>query len=162
MAHQQVLLDYGGGDMCSHNNPKNCPRYHNWRNGSQVHRSDPSFPYGAYKFYCGPCGSCDEMEAGENCCDPYSNSNGQSIYKIAPHPEWAHWGFPENSTDGFVGNPKMHELNVGGLFSQIWFPCMTTKPIEIVTVSIGPETGLGTGTHDTEFLVSDFDILVPE
>lgn len=28
-------------------------------------------------------------------------------------------------------------------------------------VNIGPETGLGTGTHDTEFVVSDFDILMP-
>ena len=34
-------------------------------------------------------------------------------------------------------------------------------PMEIVTVNIGPETGLGTGTHDTEFFISDFDILVP-
>ena len=28
---------------------------------------------------------------------------------------------------------------------------MATEPIEIITVNIGPETGLGTGTHDTEF-----------
>ena len=37
------------------------------------------------------------------------------------------------------------------LWKQIWFPCMATEPIEIITVNIGPETGLGTGTHDTEF-----------
>ena len=37
------------------------------------------------------------------------------------------------------------------LWKQIWFPCMATEPIEIVTVNIGPETGLGGGTHDTEF-----------
>ena len=112
-------------------------------------------------------------------------------------------GFPANKSDGFVGNPKMHELNVGytrayrsrcdsihsihrksrrtdlfsamhdlifanengvhrGLWKQIWFPCMATEPIEIITVNIGPETGLGGGTHDTEFYVSDFDILVPD
>lgn len=162
MVHQQVLLDYGGGDSCTPSNFIGCPRYHIWRNGSKVYRSDPAFPYDAYKQYCGPCTSCPEMEPGEPCCDPYSNSNGQSIYKIAPHPEWVHWGFPANATDGFVGQPKFHELNVGGLFTQIWFPCMTTEPIEIITVSIGPETGYGTGTHDTEFFVSEFDILVPE
>ncbi len=39
---------------------------------------------------------------------------------------------------------------------------MATEPIEIITVNIGPETGLGGGTHDTEFYVSDFDILVPD
>jgi hypothetical protein len=42
---------------------------------------------------------------------------------------------------------------VGGLFTQIWFPCMTTEPVEIITVNIGPETGYGTGTHDTNFFV---------
>ena len=61
-----------------------------------------------------------------------------------------------------MGDPKLHELNVGGLFTQIWFPCMTTEPIEIITVNIGPETGYGVGSHDTNFLVSEFDILVPE
>ena len=44
----------------------------------------------------------------------------QSIYKIAPHPTWAVHGFPANATDGFVGHPKMHELNVGALWKQIW------------------------------------------
>ena len=83
-------------------------------------------------------------------------------HRLAPHPEWAHWGFPENATDGFVGNPKLHTLNVGGLWSQMWFPCMTNEPVEIVTVNIGPETGYGTGTHDTEFFVADFDVLMPD
>eukprot|EP00505_MAST-04D_sp_SCG-Rhode-Island_P006298 Stramenopile-MAST_4_protein_6298 len=90
-----------------------------------------------------------------------SNSNGQSIYKLAPDLIWAEYGFPHNATDGFVGRPKMHELHVGALWEQIWFPCMTKEPIEIITLNIGPETGLGTGTHDTEFFVSDFDVLVP-
>jgi hypothetical protein len=85
----------------------------------------------------------------------------QSIYKLAPSAEWAHWGFPANSSDGWVGHPKLHELNVGGLWSQLWFACMTTQPIELISVNIGPETGLGSGGHDTEFLVSDFDVLVP-
>ena len=70
---------------------------------------------------------------------------------------WAVHGFPANASDGYVGNPKMHELNVGALWKQIWFPCMATEPIEIITVNIGPETlaGPGGSTHDTEFFVSD-------
>ena len=55
----------------------------------------------------------------------------------------------------------MHELNMGALWKQIWFPCMATEPIEIITVNIGPETSLGQ-THETEFFISDFDILVPD
>jgi hypothetical protein len=163
MVHQQVLLDYGGGDSCTESTPGGCPRYHIWRNGTKVHRTDPGFPYGAYKFHCAPCNSgCAEAGAdGGRCCDDFSNSNGQSIYKIAPHPEWSPWGFPSNASDGFIGDAKLHTLNVGGLFSQIWFPCMTTAPLELVTVNIGPETGYGTGTHDTNFYVADFDILMP-
>ena len=86
----------------------------------------------------------------------------QSIYKLAPDPVWGQYGFPVNKTDGFIGDAKMHELNVGALMEAIWFPCMTDEPIQIVTVNIGPETGLGTGTHDTEFFISDFDVLVPD
>jgi hypothetical protein len=85
MVHQQVLLDYGGGDDCHVDSNFACPKYHIWRNGSKVHRDDKAnFPYDAYKFYCAPCDSCDEITADEPCCDLFSNSNGQSIYKIAP------------------------------------------------------------------------------
>ena len=161
--HQQVLLDYGGGDSCTIEDPSGCPLYHILRNGTKIHRLNKAhFPYTAYKQYCCPCTSCTEChDEPLPCCDPMSNSNGQSIYKLAPDLIWAEYGFPHNATDGFVGRPKMHELHVGALWEQIWFPCMTKEPIEIITLNIGPETGLGTGTHDTEFFVSDFDVLVP-
>ena len=44
---------------------------------------------------------------------------------------------------------------------RVCFLATTQEPIEIVTLNIGPETGLGSGTHDTEFFISDFDVLVP-
>ena len=55
----------------------------------------------------------------------------------------------------------MHTLNVGGLFSQIWFPCMTNETMEIITLNVGPETGLGEKGSDTNFEISDFDVLMP-
>jgi hypothetical protein len=159
--HQQVLLDYGGGDDCTSTSPGRCPPFHRLANGTLVPSSDKvNFPFSAYKFYCCPCTSCSEC-AGFPCCDPMSNSNGQSIYKLEPSPVWGKYGFPANASDGFVGDAKMHELHVGKLWEHIWFPCMTADPIEIITLNIGPETGLGSGTHDTEFFVSDFDVLVP-
>ena len=156
MVHQQVLLDYG-----HKGSPGGGPPYHILLNGTKVHRSDPLYPKSAYSMYCCPCTSCAECEG--SCCDPLSNPNGQSIYKIAPDPTWAVHGFPANASDGWVGTPKLHELNVGALWKQIWFPCMATEPIEIITVNLGPETigGRGDSTHDTEFFISDFDILVP-
>ena len=180
MVHQQVLLDYSG------NGGGGGPPFHILLNGTVVPRGHSLYPADAYKEYCCPCTSCQEcVDLKQPCCDALSNPNGQSIYKIHPHPVWAVHGFPANASDGFVGyvhhnprllfvygsistvgfdysDPKMHELNVGGLFKQIWFPCMAKEPIEIITVNIGPETGLGGGTHDTEFYISDFDILVPD
>ena len=44
--------------------------------------------------------------------------------------------------------------------TDIWFPSMTTKPIETETVNIGSETGYSTVSHDTNFLISDSDIFV--
>lgn len=159
--HQQVLLDYGiGGGSCSKDSINGCPLFHILRNGTKVSRENKQhFPYNAYKQYCCPCTSCSEC-INVPCCDPMSNSNGQSIYKISPHPIWNAYGFPINSSDGFIGDAKMHELHVGKLWQQIWFPCMAKEPIEIITLNIGPETGLGTSTHDTEFFISDFDVLL--
>ena len=170
MAHQQVLLDYGGSSSgsCSNTSIGGCPKYHINKLNVKVHRSNTQeFPYDAYKQYCCPCTTCAECESDQDdlmpCCDPISNPDGQSIYKIAPHPIWEAYGFPVNATDGFVGHPKMHRLHVGKLWERIWFPCMATEPIEFITFNIGPETGYGVagGTHDTEFFVSDFDVLVP-
>ena len=145
MVHQQVLLDYGEGGNGG-------PPFHILLNGTVVPRGHSLYPTGAYKEYCCPCTSCNECAKYHTpCCDPLSNPNGQSIYKIHPHPVWAvhgkfyaptkmtsqimrshndeqlaanmkelccsavgkYSGFPANKSDGFVGNPKMHELNVG-------------------------------------------------
>ena len=80
MVHNQVLLDYGGGDDCDASNVDACPRYHIWPNGTKVHKTDRSFPYSAYKYYCGPCTACDEMLPGEKCCDPFSNPNVSVVF----------------------------------------------------------------------------------
>jgi hypothetical protein len=169
IAHQQVLLDYGGTSSgCSNTSIGGCPKYHINKFFEKIHRNNTAeFPYDAYKQYCCPCTTCSECQSDPNdlmvCCDPMSNPDGQSIYKLAPHPIWNEYGFPINSTDGFVNHPKMHRLHVGKLWERIWFPCMATEPIELITFNIGPETGYGVanGTHDTEFFISDFDVLVP-
>ena len=165
MVHQQVLLDLGGSDGCRADDVGSCPAFHIDGSGTKIPRTDKDrFPYSAYKFYCCPCTSCGECaERGMPCCDPLSNPNGQSIYKIAPDPLWGAYGFPTDPHDTLVGNAgKAWELKVGLLWKHIWFPCMATEPIEIVTLNIGPETGLGAGTHDTEFFISSFDVLVEE
>lgn len=83
MVHQQVLLDYGNGGNGG-------PPFHILLNGTVVPRGHSLYPQGAYKEYCCPCTSCSECAKYHTpCCDPLSNPNGQSIYKIHPHPVWA-------------------------------------------------------------------------
>ena len=91
-----------------------------------------------------------------NWTGPYT---GQSIYQLGPSPEWTHWGFPVNSTDGWVGHPRKHELNVGGLLTQLVFACPPSEPIEVVSIQLGPE--ISGKRAQVNFTVSDFDILVP-
>ena len=129
------------------------------RNGTLISRDDPHYPFDAYLGYCCPCDTCHKCGGGVACCDPFSSTNGQSIYQLGPSPEWTHWGFPVNSSDGWIGHPKMHELNVGGLLTQLVFACPPSEPIEIVSIQLGPEV---TGEHiSANFTVSGFDILVP-
>jgi len=158
MSHQQVLLDWN--DRYNYNCSHGCPRYHIFANGSRVHRDDPRYPRDAYGMYC-VSNACDEAE-GEPMCDETSNSNPQSIYKLRPHPEWAQYGFPSKPGEGFVGDPRTWELNVGRLWEHMWFPCDQEGPKEIVSLNIGPEAIGGIGSMDTEWIVSDFDVLVPD
>ena len=78
-----------------------------------------------------------------------------------PSAEWTQWGFPANSTDGWIGTPKMHELNVGGLFTQLVFACPPAdlNEVEIASIQLGPE--ISGKSAQVNFTVSGFDILVP-
>ena len=76
MVHNQVLLDYGGGDGCHKAGDSSCPPYHVAKNGTLLpsgsHGSgvaSAEFPYEAYKFYCCPCTSC-----GDDLRSPAVNS----------------------------------------------------------------------------------------
>ena len=55
----------------------------------------------------------------------------------------------------------MHELNVGGLFTQLVFACPRAdlNAVEIASIQLGPE--ISGKTAQANFTVSGFDILVP-
>ena len=186
VVHQQILFNMGKTSTPCGSPTSNlgCPKHHviphptatiharelshcdvvvpqRFRDGTLVSRDDRSYPFDAYLGYCCPCDTCRKCGAGVICCDPFSSTNGQSIYQLGPSSEWTHWGFPANSSDGWIGHPKMHELNVGGLFTQLVFACPPSdlNQVEIASIQLGPE--ISGKSAQVNFTVSGFDILVP-
>lgn len=106
---------------CRPDNLVSCPPYHLSNTGEAIHRNDTSrFPYSAYHLYCGP-GNADFAEKPVDICDPYSNPQSQEILQLLPHPEWAIHGYPEKQGDGWIGDSRTWELDVGRLSSQLYF-----------------------------------------
>jgi hypothetical protein len=98
-----------------------CPPYHTFRNGTRVSRNDKAnFPYDAYHVYCSP-GNAKHAEQPTTYCDPYSNPQPQEIMQILPHPVWGEYGYPVKKGDGWIGDPRTWELDVGGLSQNLYF-----------------------------------------
>lgn len=102
-------------------NLKLCPIYHTFANGTRVHRTDEArFPYDAYHMHCSP-GNGMYLEEPFNHCDEYSNPQAQEILQILPHPVWGEYGYPTKKGEGWIGDPRTWELDVGRLSQSLYF-----------------------------------------
>lgn len=146
-------------------NPKtlhNCPPYHTFRNGTRVHRTDSQrFPYEAYHVYCAP-GNAEHLELPVGTCDPFSNPQAQEILQLLPHPVWGEYGYPTRRGDGWVGDPRTWELDVGALSSRLYFyqdPGTTPARRIWTSVDVGTEIYKDEGAV-AEWHLSDFNVLI--
>ncbi|RID60897.1 hypothetical protein BRARA_E00085 [Brassica rapa] len=146
-------------------NPKtlhNCPPYHTFRNGTRVHRTDSQrFPYEAYHVYCAP-GNAEHLELPVGTCDPFSNPQAQEILQLLPHPVWGAYGYPTRRGDGWVGDPRTWELDVGALSSRLYFyqdPGTTPARRIWTSVDVGTEIYKDGGAV-AEWHLSDFNVLI--
>ncbi|KAJ8532293.1 hypothetical protein K7X08_012216 [Anisodus acutangulus] len=95
--------------------------YHTSANGIRVHRTDEArFPYDAYHVYCSPCNG-KYIEEPFNYCDEYSNPQAQEILQILPHPVWGEYVYPTKKGEGWIGDPRTWELDVGRLSQSLYF-----------------------------------------
>ena len=95
--------------------------YHITATGRKIYRNDTNnFPYAAYHLYCSP-GNAHHLEEPFNLCDPYSNPQAQEIMQILPHLEWAVHGYPSKMGEGWIGDGRTWELDVGALSSRLYF-----------------------------------------
>ncbi|BFG27981.1 hypothetical protein CerSpe_142550 [Prunus speciosa] len=162
--YSEMIINPNTTSWCHANNLNVCPPYHIFPNGTQVHRNDTArFPYAAYHLYCSP-GNGEHLEAPSNLCDPYSNPQPQEILQILPHPVWGEYGYPTNQGEGWIGDPRTWELDVGRLSQSLYFyqdPGTPPARRQWMSIDLGSEI-FKDPDQVAEWTVSDFDILVPK
>ncbi|KAG6420573.1 hypothetical protein SASPL_117107 [Salvia splendens] len=162
--YNEMILNPDTPSWCRPDDFKLCPPYHTFPNGSTVHRSDaPRFPYEAYHLYCAP-GNAEHAETPNTMCDPFSNPQAQEILQILPHPVWGDYGYPTRRGEGWIGDSRSWELDVGRLSGSLYFyqdPGTAPARRQWMSIDLGTEI-FKAPNQVAEWTVTDFDILVPE
>ncbi|KAG7570774.1 hypothetical protein ISN45_Aa04g033220 [Arabidopsis thaliana x Arabidopsis arenosa] len=160
--YSEMIINPETALWCNPKSLHNCPPYHTFRNGTKVHRTDTlSFPYEAYHVYCAP-GNGEHLELPVGTCDAFSNPQAQEILQLLPHPVWGEYGYPTRLGDGWVGDPRTWDLDVGGLSSRLYF---YQDPGTIPARRIWTSVDVGTEIYKeddaiAEWDLSDFDVLI--
>ncbi|KAK4589515.1 hypothetical protein RGQ29_020189 [Quercus rubra] len=162
--YSEMIINPNASAWCQANNLNACPPYHTFPNGTCIHRNDTTnFPYAAYHLHCSP-GNAEHLEAPYSLCDPYSNPQPQEILQILPHPVWGEYGYPTKQGEGWIGDPRTWELDVGRLSQSLFFyqdPGTPPARRQWMSVDLGTEI-FKDPDQVAEWTVSDFDILVPK
>ncbi|XP_071935224.1 uncharacterized protein [Coffea arabica] len=160
--YSEMIINPETQSWCNAKDPRLCPPYHTFPNGTRVHRTDSAhFPYEAYHLYCAP-GNANHLEKPNILCDPFSNPQPQEILQILPHPVWGYYGYPTRKGEGWIGDSRTWELDVGRLSHNLYFyqdPGTPPARRKWTSLDLGTEI-YKTPNQVAEWTVSDFDILV--
>ncbi|KAK6932727.1 hypothetical protein RJ641_002351 [Dillenia turbinata] len=118
---------------------------------------------GAYHMYCSPW-NAQLLENPFNLCGPYSNPQPQEILHIVPHPVWGDYGYPTKQAEGWIGDPRTWEFEVGRLSQSLYFyqdPGTSPAKRKWMSVDIGTEIYIDPN-QEAEWTVSNLDIIIPE
>ncbi|BFG23774.1 hypothetical protein CerSpe_100480 [Prunus speciosa] len=112
--------------------------------------------------WCSPTGNAQHLEQPVSTCDPYSNPQAQEIMQLLPHPIWAEYGYPTKQGQGWVGDARTWELDVGALSSRLYFyqdPGTTPARRIWGSVDVGTEIFVSDKDEVAEWTLSDFDVI---
>lgn len=161
--YSEMIINPETSAWCNPTNLINCPPYHITPKNTKIHRNDTAnFPYGAYHYYCAP-GNGKHLEAPYSTCDPYSNPQAQELVQLLPHPIWAEYGYPTKQGDGWIGDARTWELDVGGLSSRLYFyqdPGTTPARRIWTSLDVGTEIFVSDKDEVAEWTLSDFDVIL--
>ncbi|TVU18537.1 hypothetical protein EJB05_34642 [Eragrostis curvula] len=163
--YSEMIINPETPAWCSPSRVDQCPPWHTFRNGTRVHRARDAdrFPYGAYHVYCSP-GNARHAEQPTTYCDAYSNPQPQEILQILPHPVWGEFGYPTAKGQGWVGDPRTWELDVGAMSQALYFyqdPGTPPAKRRWTSLDVGTEIYVSNNA-EAEWTLSGFDILVPD
>ncbi|XP_050290143.1 uncharacterized protein LOC126728343 [Quercus robur] len=162
--YNEMIINPNASAWCQAKSLNACPPYYTFPNGTRIHRNDTTnFPYAAYHLHCSP-GNAEHLEAPYSLCDPYSNPQPQEILQILPHPVWGEYGYPTKQGEGWIGDPRTWELDVGRLSQSLFFyqdPGTPPARRQWMSVDLGTEI-FKDPDQVAEWTGSDFDILVPK
>ncbi|CAD6207680.1 unnamed protein product [Miscanthus lutarioriparius] len=163
--YSEMIINPSTPGWCSPSRIDQCPPWHTFRNGSRVHRTDGArFPYGAYHVYCSP-GNAARAEKPTTYCDPYSNPQAQEILQLLPHPVWGEFGYPTAKGQGWIGDPRAWELDVGAMSHALYFyqdPGTPPARRQWTSLDVGTEIYVSDKAEEAEWTLSGFDVLVPD
>ncbi|KAL2486674.1 hypothetical protein Adt_31430 [Abeliophyllum distichum] len=160
--YSEMIINPETPAWCSPANIGNCPPYHITPNNTKIYRNHTAnFPYGAYHYYCAP-GNAQHLEKPYSTCDPYSNPQAQELVQLLPHPIWAEYGYPTKQGDGWIGDKRTWELDVGGLSSRLYFyqdPGTTPARRVWTSLDVGTEIFVSDKDEVAEWTLSDFNVI---
>ncbi|CAJ1932484.1 unnamed protein product [Sphenostylis stenocarpa] len=163
--YSEMIINPETPAWCSPTGLVNCPPFHITPDNKKIYRNDTTnFPYSAYHFYCAP-GNAQQLEQPVSTCDPYSNPQAQEIVQLLPHPIWGDYGYPTKKGDGWVGDSRTWELDVGGLSSRLYFyQDPGTPPAKRIWTSIDSGTEIFVSDKDevAEWTLSEFDVILTQ
>ncbi|KAL2510443.1 hypothetical protein Adt_16043 [Abeliophyllum distichum] len=161
--YSEMIINPETPAWCSPTSIQNCPPFHITPNNTKIHRNDTiNFPYGAYHYYCAP-GNAQHLEKPYSSCDPYSNPQAQELVQLLPHPIWAEYGYPTKQGEGWVGDGRTWELDVGGLSSRLYFyqdPGTTPAGRIWTSLDVGTEIFVTDKAEVAEWTLSNFDVIL--
>ncbi|KAI5674853.1 hypothetical protein M9H77_05803 [Catharanthus roseus] len=161
--YSEMIINPDTPAWCSPSNLGNCPPYHITPNDTKIYRNDTSnFPYSAYHYYCAP-GNAQHLEMPVSTCDPYSNPQAQELVQLLPHPIWSHYGYPTKPGQGWIGDARSWELDVGGLSSRLYFyqdPGSLPARRIWTSLDVGTEIFVSDKDEVAEWTLSDFDVIL--
>ncbi|KAL3688293.1 hypothetical protein R1sor_014602 [Riccia sorocarpa] len=162
--YSEMIINPDTPAWCGPDSLDLCPPYHISTNGQKYYRNDTmNFPYDAYHLYCAPYNAAFAEKPFKEC-DRFSNPQAQELVQLLPHPEWEVHGYPAKKGDGWVGDSRTWELDVGALSNRLYFyqdPGTPPATRRWPSIDVGTEIYISSSSATAEWTLSNFDVLIP-